>query len=187
MTITLASIARAVEALHQGDVVAYPTEAIYGLGCDPHNPDAIERLLQLKQRPIEKGLILVASSIDQLSHWIDDMTLTEQSSVVASWPGPVTWLFPAKKPLPACITGLHDTVALRVTNHPVVRDICDAFGGAIVSTSANIADHPPARTVDECQRYFHGALTHIVEGELGSSDKPSVIKDVITGRVVREG
>ena len=104
MTITLASIARAVEALHQGDVVAYPTEAIYGLGCDPHNPDAIERLLQLKQRPIEKGLILVASSIDQLSHWIDDMTLTEQSSVVASWPGPVTWLFPAKKPLPACIT-----------------------------------------------------------------------------------
>ena len=101
-----------------GGVIAYPTEAVWGLGCDPWNEEAVYRLLALKARPVEKGLILVADAIEQFDFLLDDLPDAWKETLAASWPGPNTWLVPHRDMLPEWITGKHDSVALRVSDHP---------------------------------------------------------------------
>jgi len=98
-TLTEKNIKQAVSVLQRGGVIAYPTEAVFGLGCDPQQKNSIRNLLQIKQRPAEKGLILIASSVCQLLAYIDTASISEVrwAEVQASWPGPVTWLLPYKK------------------------------------------------------------------------------------------
>src|SRR5690606_18310794 len=138
----------AATALRSGGVIAYPTEAVWGLGCDPRNEAAVLRLLALKQREVDKGLILVGASEAQLTPYIDMLALdaAQRAAVLASWPGPHTWIVPASTQAPAWITGTHTGIAVRVSAHPTVIALCDAFGGALVSTSANRAGEPaPSR------------------------------------------
>ncbi|MGH6977933.1 MAG: Sua5/YciO/YrdC/YwlC family protein, partial [Brevundimonas sp.] len=143
------SPAEAAIALHAGGVIAYPTEAVWGLGCDPFDEAAVLRLLAIKQRPVDKGLILIAASVTQLDGLADWDALPDarRDDVLASWPGPHTWIMPATARVPRWITGVHDGVAMRVSAHPVVIALCDAFGGVLVSTSANPAAAPPPRTL----------------------------------------
>ena len=101
-----------------------------------------------------------------------------------SWPGPNTWLVPHQGRLPAWITGAHDTVALRVTTHPIVRQLC-AVAGPLVSTSANPAGRPSARSRLRVEQYFHGELDAIVPGALGGARNPSIIRDLQTDQVIR--
>lgn len=172
-------------ALQAGKVIAYPTEAVYGLGCDPDNEAAVQQILSLKQRPIEKGLIVIASSVEQLSPWINaDKLENDFPHVLESWPGPHTWLLPCKPSTPQWLTGEFDTLAVRVSNHPDVKKLCSAFGKGIVSTSANPAGEEPARTEEEVQGYFPN-LT-ILKGFVDISAKPSKIMDGVTQTVVRD-
>lgn len=145
------SIAHAVEVLNQEEVIAYPTEAVFGVGCDPDSEAAVTRLLALKQRPVEKGLILIAASFEQLKPYIDDAMLTQaqRETVFAAWPGPVTFVFPARTTTPRWLTGRFDSLAVRVTNHPLVVELCNAFGKPLVSTSANLTGLSPCRTTEE--------------------------------------
>jgi L-threonylcarbamoyladenylate synthase len=106
---------------------------------------------------------------------------------MAKWPGPVTWLFPSSKDVPRWLAGEHDTVALRISAHPVCRALCAAFNGAIVSTSANPGRAAPARSVKQLNEYFDSTLSGIVEGQLGNEIRPSEIRDLVSGQVVREG
>ena len=129
----------AVKCLKQGKVIAYPTEAVYGLGCDPDNVDAVSRILQIKHRALDKGFILIASSWEQIQPLVMYLTPDLLTRVFATWPGPITWLFPASKQVPAWIRGNHDSVAVRVTAHPIARALCEQFGGPLISTSCNIA------------------------------------------------
>src|SRR5512143_218632 len=129
----------AVRVLHHGGLIAYPTEAVYGLGCDPRNADAVLRLLNLKQRPWQKGLILIAADLAQLDPYLLPLDEMMRARVVPTWPGPNTWLLPARVETPHWLRGEHDTLAVRVTAHPVAAALCRAFGGPIVSTSANLA------------------------------------------------
>ena len=172
--------------LAQGHVIAYPTEAVWGLGCDPHNRDAVERVVAIKHRSMSKGLILVAASIDQLGTLLDSLSKTELSQLRDTWPGPVTWLIPdSNNEVPHWIKGENDSVAIRVSAHPVVRALCLQFGKPLVSTSANIAGSAEIRSLQELKREFSSKVDFIVEGGRGSDSATSEIRDLKTGRVIR--
>jgi len=177
-------IKRAAAILRQGGIIAYPTEGVWGLGCDPGNGAAVLRLLALKHRPWQKGLILIAASYDQVAPFVTTTPALLQQ-VRSTWPGPVTWLLPARDATPPWLRGTHATVAVRVTAHPVAAALCRRFGGAMVSTSANIAGRPPARKRLQVQRHFGSALDYIVPGTLGSQSGATQIRDARSGAVVR--
>lgn len=180
-------IQRIAGLLAAGRVIAYPTEAVWGLGCDPQNASAVDALLRLKRRPVSKGLILVAASIEQFAPYLTDITAAQRQQLESSWPGPVTWLVPDNGFAPAWIRGEHNSVALRVSAHPVVAALCQAFGAPLVSTSANRAGMPEARDRDTLNRQFGDELDVIAPGELGQAAKPTEIRDLSTGGVLRQG
>jgi L-threonylcarbamoyladenylate synthase len=178
-------IMQAVQALHQGGIIAYPTEAVYGLGCDPDNESAVQRLLLLKQRPMNKGLILIAATLEQLAPYLAPIPPQRMQEVLATWPGPFTWIFPAKAQVPTWIRGEHSGVAVRVTAHPIAQQLCLEFGSALVSTSANQSQGPPAQSVEEVNAIFPAGIEVMIEGELGGLSKPTEIRDALTGKIYR--
>ena len=178
-------IAQAARTVKAGGIIAYPTEAVFGLGCDPSNLLAVTRLLELKQRPVHKGLILVAATRQQLAPWVLPQTAELERRLADSWPGPFTWLVPARDDCPHWLTGEHSTLAVRVSAHPVVRALCNRLGGALVSTSANVSTLPPARSVLEVQLHFAESIDFIVTGSLGGRAQPTTIRDLVSGRTIR--
>lgn len=175
--------------LRDGGVIAYPTEAVFGLGCDPFNRDAVFRLLSLKSRRAQKGLILIASRFEQLKSVLalEELSKHQINEALMTWPGPYTWIFPASMSVPSWIRGDFSTIAVRVTRHPIARDLCEAFNGPIVSTSANHGGDIPARTYEEVLEYFPKGLNGIIKGETGKQLKPTQMRDVQTGKIVRFG
>ncbi|MFT6310817.1 MAG: L-threonylcarbamoyladenylate synthase [Porticoccus sp.] len=174
-------------AVHAGGVIAYPTEAVWGLGCDPFNESAVRRLLALKSRPINKGLILIADTIEVFEQLLEGITTEQRQKLAESWPGPNTWLVPHGNLLPAWIVGEFSTVAVRVSAHPTVKELCHAFGGPIVSTSANPSGKSPALDSMSIRHYFGDQLDGILEGPVGGAKKPSTIRNLITDQVIRPG
>lgn len=177
----------AAKQLWQDGVVAYPTEAVWGLGCNPFSEHAVLRLLELKNRPIEKGLILLAADIHQFDPFIAHLDDLQRQRLKNAWPGPVTWLVPVNELMPKWVTGKHDTVALRVTDHPVAAGLSRAFGAPIVSTSCNPDGLLPARTAFEVRKYFGDELDAITSGSVGKRKQPSEIRDLLTGEIRRPG
>lgn len=186
-TYTLLNTDRAVGCLRTGGVIAYPTEAVYGLGCDPANETAIRELLELKSRQAAAGLVLIASRFSQLEPWISQVDDALVERAMQAWPGPVTWLFPRAENVSDYVAGTHPTVALRITAHQPSRDLCDAFGSALISTSANPSSAEPARSARQVASYFGDRIAGILEGELGQGDKPSEIRDLLSGEILRHG
>ena len=187
MTDARASIAEAVAVLRRGGVIAYPTEGVWGLGCDPFDEAAVARLLAMKRRAPDKGVILVGASADQFDGIADWGALPRErvDAVLASWPGPHTWIVPATARVPRWITGAHDGVALRASGHPGVMALCTGFGGPIVSTSANSAGAPPPRRVEDVEPAIRDAVDACVVGETGGRDRPSDIRDARSGALLR--
>ena len=177
-------INQAVKTINTGGVIAYPTESVYGLGCCPEDFKSVIKILNLKNRSLEKGLILVAASIEQLEDYIFFPTAEVKDRVLATWPGPVTWLMPARPTTPLWITGCHSTVAVRISAHPVVHRLCEAVG-ALVSTSANPGGYPPAKSAFKVLNYFGDTLDYILHGEVEKCGRPTIIKDAQTGKVIR--
>lgn len=184
---TLLTANQAAARMREGQVVAYPTEAVFGLGCDPLNEQAVRLILTLKHRPESLGLILIAASFEQFHSWVDEVGADRLQTARDTWPGPVTWLFPRAPGVPDFIAGAHETLAIRVTAHPICREVCEAFGGPIVSTSANPHSAPPARSAGEVEAYFGNFIAGIVAGALGGRSACSEIRDVQTGAIVRPG
>jgi L-threonylcarbamoyladenylate synthase len=175
----------AVAALRQGGILAYPTEAVWGLGCDPDNAEALATLIRLKQRDPAKGLILIAGHIAQLEPWLAGLEAHDRQRLAASWPGPNTWLVPDNGRSHPLLRGEHPSVALRVSDHPLVGDLCAAFGGPVVSTSANNAGEPPARDAATVRCQF-GEAVHVLDGALGGYSRPSTIRDLRSNTVLRD-
>lgn len=173
---------RAARRLQEGGIVAYPTEGVYGLGCDPFNPEAVERLFDLKRRPQHKGLILLAADFSQIEPFLD-LTPAMRDKLLATWPGPVTWIVPVTKEMPEWLAR-DGTVAVRVTAHPHAAALCRAFGGAIVSTSANPSGRPPARNAIHVRRYF-GKEVFVLAGATGGLNRPTPIYDARSGQRLR--
>ncbi|ABM63091.1 L-threonylcarbamoyladenylate synthase [Halorhodospira halophila] len=178
-------VRHAAAELRQGGVVAYPTEAVWGLGCDPRNADAVARLLALKGRPERQGLILIAAESRQLARYLAPLPAEWAETIQASWPGPMTWVLPASTRAPRWVSGGRDTLAVRVTAHPVAAALCSAFGGALVSTSANPSARRPARSVAEVRRYFGTRIDALVPGRLGGLERPTPIRDGRSGAYLR--
>lgn len=186
-TRTSTRIDTAVNALRNGGVIAYPTEAVWGLGCDPFDETAVMRLLAIKQRDVGKGLLLVAAEVAQLDGLVDwdALPAERRDTVLASWPGANTWVLPATARVPRWITGDHDGVAVRVSAHPLVVALCRAFGGPLVSTSANVASELPARSEAELAPALRTGLNAVLPGRTGDQERPTPIRDARTGAVLR--
>ena len=183
----LLDTAGAVEQLRAGHVIAYPTEAVFGLGCDPSNESAVRKLLSLKGRQESAGLVLIASEFSRLQPWIADINESLINIAMQTWPGPVTWLFPRAARVPDYVAGKHDTIAVRVTAHKPSRSLCAAYGSALVSTSANHTADRPARSVEEVEDYFGHNIKGILAGPLGGAENPSEIRDLVSGNIIRRG
>lgn len=181
------AIRRAGSVIRAGGVVAYPTEAVWGLGCDPLDAEAVARILAIKERPASMGLILIAADVRQLEPWIEPVAGDVEARIAATWPGPVTWVLPARAGVPAWLGGGRDSLAVRVTAHAQSAELCRATGFAIVSTSANRSGRPPARTGAQVRRWFGDELDLILGGATGGLDRPSEIRDAATGRPIRPG
>ena len=188
MTASLLSIPEAATALQTGGVIAYPTEAVWGLGCDPHDEEAVLRLLAAKQRSVDKGLILIASHLDQLRPYLDiaAMPTDRLADVLASWPGPHTWVMPASAESPRWITGRHHGIAVRISAHAQVIGLCDAYGGALVSTSANRTGQPAPRVREALDPALLIVVDGVLSGETGGLAAPTVIRDALTGVAIRQ-
>jgi L-threonylcarbamoyladenylate synthase len=179
-------IHRAASCVRKGGIIAYPTEGVWGLGCDPFNEAAVYRLLQIKQRPVEKGLILAAGNMRQIEPLLSRLDAAQKAVLAESWPGPVTWLVPDPDQLiPGWIKGKFESVAIRVSAHPAIVQLCAAFGGMIVSTSANPAALPPARTRLKVLTWFGDSVDYVLPGKLGGQRGPSVIRDLASAKVIR--
>ena len=187
MSAPVLDIAAAAAILARGGVIAYPTEAVWGLGCDPLDHDAVARLLQIKQRAVDKGLILVASQVQQLHGLVDlgALPAARLQVVQASWPGPHSWIVPVGPGAPAWISGQHRGIAVRISAHPTVRALCEACGHALVSTSANLAGEPAASRRDALDPRLLQQLDGVMEGETGGAARPSTLADALTGAALR--
>lgn len=184
---TLDQVDAAAALMRRGGVLAYPTEAVFGLGCDPHNRDAFERLFALKQRPPTQGVLLIAADFAQVERYIDLAAVPAEvlAQVRESWPGPYTWIFPRSSEVPDWVAGAHAGIALRVTAHAPAAALCRAYGGAIVSTSANPHGQPPARDAATAAGYFGAALDGLLDAPTGNQDRPTLIRDALSGAIIR--
>ncbi len=175
----------AVNVLKKGGIIAYPTEAVFGFGCDPDNLSSISRLLSIKKRPANKGLILIASDWEQLQPLLQPLSDEQMQTVMATWPGPVTWLIPALDSVSPLLKGEHTSLAVRITAHPIARALCQQFNKPLVSTSANYMSEPPCRSAEEVAKLFKNNIDYIVQGNTDSLPRPTEIRDLLSGQIVR--
>ena len=177
------NIRQAARILKGGGVIAYPTEGVFGLGCLADDADAVNRILNIKSRDPAMGLVLIISALRQIDDWVD--LPSEHASLASRDDKPITWLVPATPEAPGWIRGGHASIAVRLTAHPVARALCDAVDFPLVSTSANVSGHPPARNSYVLRRQFGALVDYIVPGECGPAGGPSEIRDLLTGKTVR--
>jgi len=176
---------KVVSAYKKGHLIAYPTEGVWGLGCDPFSKAAVYRLLALKERPVSKGLIVIAADWEVCADWVDSAFLSSSSMPTPDWSVPQTWVFPASALVPAWIRGEHSGVALRVTKHPVAAEIARQCGGVICSTSANLSGEPAIKDEQTLREQTFASECVIVSGDLGGLTSPTPIYDAVTGASLR--
>ena len=177
-------IREAVRQLEHGGIIAYPTETIYGLGCDPFNAAAVLHLLALKQRSIQQGLVLLASDFAQFKPLLLPLNPATEKRVTKTRPDATTWVLPCIPEIPAWLRGNHTSLAVRVTRHPQAASLCKQWGGPLVSTSANLHGKQPANSPLAVRKAFNGKIDCILHGDRGSG-RPSEIRDGISGKILR--
>jgi len=177
----------AADCIRDGGILAYAAESCFGLGCDPFNVEALERLLKIKQRSADQGLIVVAAQCEQLQGLVQWSALseTQQARVEASWPGPVSWLIPAHPDCPEMLRGQHSTLAVRVPAYKLVRDLCRQARMALVSSSANRHDQPALTTAAEVEHSMGAELDFILDAPIQGRAQPSRIVDAMTQQILR--
>lgn len=175
----------AAEIILQGGVVAYPTESCFGLGCDYRNITAIKRILNIKRRRRDKGLIVVSDHVSRVLPLIESIPHGMRDSIYKSWPGPNTWLIPAKKSTSPWLKGEHDSLAIRISRHRGARELCRLVGVPLVSTSANRSGKSLIRSYEQVYTAFIGEVDYIINDSIGYQLKPSVIRDAVTGAIIR--
>ena len=179
-----ASFRRLAAYLRRGGLIAYPTESCYGLGCDPDNRGAVQRLLKLKQRPQHKGLILIAAKYRQIARYLQPLAPSQQQQLRNAGAQAITYLMPTLATTPRWLRGSHDTLAVRLTAHKQAAQLCSSVNSALVSTSANRSGQRPAKTYAQCQRLF-GRKVWVLPGQVGKRKKPSTIRMWGDGKIIR--
>lgn len=182
------NIQQIINALQQNRVVAYPTEAVFGLGCNPYCIGAIEHLLTLKQRSKEKGFILIAPSLAFFADFVDfsQLSAEEKARLATISSRAITWTVPAKSNVSPYIRGNFSHLAIRLCQHPDVVTLCEAVGYPLISTSANLSGQTPAKTAQEVRQQFGGDFP-VLDGNVGGAVKPSEIRQLVDNRILRQG
>ena len=182
---------RALRAyLRRGGLIAYATQAVFGLGCDPRSARGVRRLLALKRRPAHKGLIVIADRPERLAPFHQPLTPAQRQRAQSRWPGAHTWLMPAAARVPVALRGRHrqpgqhPRMALRVDAHPDAVALCRRLKMALVSTSANRAGRRPLKRARDCRRQF-GERVRVIPGRVKAHCRPSTIADLLSDQVLR--
>lgn len=199
------SVIQAAKWLKEGQLLAYPTESVWGIGCDAYDKDAVQCILAIKQRPQAKGMIVITDSVERLAPLLDPLNEAQLKPILKSWQidsehidlkykQAHTWLLAIPQILtttiPPWITGQHQTIAVRVIAHPIIRQLCQQLVstqnpfGLLVSTSCNPSSEPPAMTFSEAYSYFGEQISYLQAETLGYT-LPSQIRDATTGLIVR--
>jgi len=176
-------IKQAASLVYQGGVIAYPTESVYGLGCNPFDQQAVTRLCQLKQRPLSKGMILITDQLEKLEALLA-LTSAEKNRILQHTEI-VTWLVNKSEYTPAWVSGNHHRVAIRITQHPIASALCRQLSIPLISTSANVSQHTPARNTTQVHCNFGIKLDKILSGRCGPLQRTTPIIDLHTGKVLR--
>jgi len=176
---------QAAESVNNGGVIVYPTESVFGLGCDPFNKKAVYQLLQLKQRNVNQGLILIASHVQQILPLMQPIESNDLARALKSWPGHHTWIFPKSKRVPSWVSGQFDSIAVRVSNHSVVKQLCDKLNSPLVSTSANISKQDELVSIRDIKDVFGDKIDFYVNASTGTESNPSTIHDAHSNKIIR--
>lgn len=174
---------QAIASLNAGGVIAYPTEGVWGLGCLWTDEIAIKEILRLKQRPLEKGMIVLCSQLSDIELFLLPLSEQDIAQIEQEYSHPVTWVLPCKSSVSESVRGQHHSIAVRFSQHYLVQALC-AEVGPIISTSANPTGEKAAMSEEEVRGYFKNQLSYIFSGELGGYSKPSEIR-TLDGRKVR--
>ncbi|WWP00056.1 MAG: Sua5/YciO/YrdC/YwlC family protein [Candidatus Dasytiphilus stammeri] len=177
-----------IKTLLEDETIAYPTESVFGLGCNPESKKAVMHLLSLKKRSIEKGFILVAADYEQIKPYIHDNQLSnkQREMIISSSTRPITWLLPKNINTPYWLTGNFSSLAVRISQYPSIQQLCRAFNKPLVSTSANLTGSIPCRTVKEIRDQFGKSLI-IYPGRLGPLKCHTEIRELLSGKIIRYG
>lgn len=159
-----AAMERAVALLRQGELVAFPTETVYGLGADARNPAAVAKIFAAKGRPADHPLIVHLPDIAQLDRWARDIPAAARVLATTFWPGPLTLILKRQPDVPDAVTGGQDTVGLRVPNHPLALELLHAFDGGIAAPSANRFGRISPTTAQHVRDDLGAAVTMILDG-----------------------
>ncbi len=178
------TLRHAAHLLHAGGIVAHPTEGVFGLACNPLDAVAIESLLRIKQRSAHKGLILIAADLEQLAPFIAPQP-AHLEAARRDWPGAKTLIMPARPGVPPLLTGGRPTLATRVTAHTLSAALCRAFGGPLVSTSANLSGRPAALTAIAVRKQLGADVDAVLAGSLDRPGRPTPVVDPARGIVHR--
>lgn len=178
-----ADLAQAVAILQAGGVVLHATEGVWGLACDPWQKHAVVKVLALKSRAADKGLIVIGGTGEAFRAQLDQVSLEHRRAVLDSWPGPHTWILPDNS-LPKIIRGDRNTLACRVPGHSQARALCELFGGLLVSTSANVAGQPAISKRREAETAFAARVDYVLPGEVDNPGKESIIHG-LAGEILR--
>ena len=173
---------RLTQVINAGGVIAYPTESVYGFGCDPLNKVAVNRILKIKQRSVNKGLIIIATDIKQIKPWVQNIPVNIWEKVVNSYA--TNWVLPKSDLVPYWVSGDHQTVVIRISQHQIVRDICKYLGQPIISTSVNVAGRIELSNFIKVRKQFGKHLDFIVHGKVGGLAPCSII-DPLNNVVLR--
>jgi len=177
------SFQQAANIIRNSGIISYPTESVFGLGCDPLSENAVQRILELKQRPVEKGLIIVAGKLEQLMPYIEISDKERQT--ILSTKEPTTWLVNKSTLTPSWVSGSHKKIAVRISHHPLVISLCAVLNHPIISTSANPAGKQPALSSLQSETYFSNHVDLYLDDPTKISGQPTPIKDIETGQLLR--
>lgn len=182
-------IQKAIQVLNQGGVIICPTEGIYGFSCIANNIDAVKRIIEIKKRDDNKGLILVSDSIEKVKKLIDIEKIPKESLDLMHklWPGHHTFVVPCNSNINALLTGNRHTIAIRISSFDVLSSLCKDLTYPIVSTSANISGQDPISTLDMLEKEFGHVVDYILKKNCQGLKKSSTIHDALTGQILRKG
>jgi len=172
------ALREAARLLRAGEVVVFPTETVYALGCHGLRSDALRRLRRLRRRPADKGFILLIAEAADVTALAERISPAARRLMNRCWPGPLTLVLPARPELPRELTGGQGTMAVRLSSHPVARELARLVGAPLAAPSANRPGEPPARTAAEALAPFGEAVAWALDGGTSAGSRPSTVVDV---------
>jgi len=176
---------QAAMIIRRGGVIAYPTETVYGLGCSPLQAQALQRIVQIKKRSPQKGLILISHRSELLHRFMGYLSPQQYQQLNTLQTRATTWLVPAAAGISPLLTGGHKTVAVRLSQHPLIQLLSEYLQSPIISTSANISGHDVCRSPLQIKLMFKQQLDKIIYGTVAADALPSRIIDIRSGNIIR--